>query len=224
MEAAQILAEIAASPALQALAAARNHGEIARVLSIGRKKLETKLISARGMASTYPGGPFAGEVVLMKLEGARDSMMASTDPETQVFGSLLRRQLGFLDTEEGLDFGDATMQAIFFQFAAMNILTADEADKLQSMALVPDSVSAIDVEAALREPTTSNWAGHVASSQLREGMVYVTIAYTSSVAGVEPKIEQTWGDDLTPERVQAIIAARCESLAKADAALALFAG
>lgn len=147
----EILAAIAANPELQALAAVRNDGEIARIISIGRVHVVSKVITSRGIASAYPGGPLAAEMVLLKLEGARDAMLASADPSQKVLGSLLRRQLAFLATE-GLDFGDLTLRGMIDSFAtpqAGNIISPSEAAALKSMAVVPDVIFADVISAAL---------------------------------------------------------------------------
>ena len=219
----QILAEIAANPALQALATAKDWASLANALSAGRTKVVAKIITARGIASAHPAGALAAEVVLLKLEGARDNLLASADAGMRVLGSLLRRQLAFLATE-GLDFGDATLRAMLDQFATSTpqILTPEEASALKGMALEPDSVSALDVEHAVALQPVTTWAGQVTSTELRDGMVLVAITYTSSAPGVTARSEQVFGDDLTPGRVAAIIARRVDSLQKADSALVAF--
>ena len=92
---------IAASPELQALG--KNTQSIADALSVGRKQVKPRIVSARGIAAEYPGGPVAAEVVLMKLEGAAAAASASADQSQKVLGSLINRQLRFL-AADGLDF------------------------------------------------------------------------------------------------------------------------
>lgn len=150
MTPAEIRAAIAASPALTALAAEGNTQAIADALSVGRTKVVPRMTSARGIAELYAGGPVGAEVVLMKLEGARDAMLASADQQQQVMGSLLRRQLGFL-AGEGLDFGSAALRAMLDQFVLMSILTAEEVAGLKSICVQPDPISHTDVGFALAE-------------------------------------------------------------------------
>lgn len=142
----EIRAAVAASAELQALG--RRDDLIATALSAGRTKVVPRMVSARGLASKVPGGPLAAEVILLKLEGARDAMLASQDPQTKVMGSLLRRQLGFLSAD-GLDFGDAALRGMLDQFAALEILTADEVAGLKAIAVAADPVSTNDVSHAL---------------------------------------------------------------------------
>jgi hypothetical protein len=141
----QIRDAIAASPELQALG--QNTQAIADALSAGRKAVRPRIISARGIAAEFPGGPVAAEVVLMKLEGAAAAASASADQSQKVLGSLINRQLRFL-AADGLDFGSAALRGMLDQFVGMGILTADEVDGLKSLALQDAPVSEMDVRRA----------------------------------------------------------------------------
>lgn len=148
MTADEIRAAIAASIELQAHAAAGNTQAIADALSVGRVRVASRMTSARGLAELMPGGPLAAEAVLLKLEGARDALLASQDQGDKVLGSLLRRQLAFL-AADGLDFGSAALRGMINQFAQAGILTGTEADALLSIGLVADTVTHTQVGAAL---------------------------------------------------------------------------
>ncbi|MEY5100520.1 MAG: hypothetical protein RJA36_3239 [Pseudomonadota bacterium] len=127
----------------------RNDVQIAAVLSAGRTRVvQPFMVSARGLAAAYPGGPLAAEAVLMKLEAARDAALASEDQSQKVLGSLLRRQLGFL-TADGLDFGAPALRSMLDQFAALGILTSQEAANLKGLASVPSPLPVLDVSRAL---------------------------------------------------------------------------
>lgn len=141
----QIRDAIAASPELQALGT--NTQAIADALSVGRKAVQSRIISARGIAAEFPGGPVAAEVVLMKLEGAAAAASASADSEQQVLGSLIARQLRFL-AADGLDFGSVALRGMLDQFVGMSILTQGEVDGLKSLALQDAPVSEMDVRRA----------------------------------------------------------------------------
>lgn len=152
MNSIDILKAVQASPELTAMAKAAppDLAGLAAALSAGRTKVQAPfMVSARGLAGKFSGGPLAAEVVLMKLEGARDAMLASTDQSQQVMGSLLRRQLGFL-AGEGLDFGDATLRGMLDQFGALGIITVAEAGHLKALAEVPDVVTPRDVDMAIK--------------------------------------------------------------------------
>ena len=141
----QIRDAIDASTELQALG--QDTQAIADALSVGRTKVVSRMTSARGLAELMPGGPFAAEVVLMKLEGTAATLAASTDQQEKVLASLLKRQLGFL-AGEGLDFGSAALRGMLDQFATMGILTAGEVDGLKAIAHAPDPVPEMDVRRA----------------------------------------------------------------------------
>lgn len=107
---------------------------IADLLGHSPAEIYPRNTSARGLAQMMPGGPIAAEVVLLKLEGARDAMLASGDQQQQVLGSLLRRQLRFLDGDEGLDFGSPALRGMLDQFAQLGILTNEEVAGLKAIA------------------------------------------------------------------------------------------
>lgn len=140
---------IAASPELQALAAAGSTQAIADALSVGRTRVVPRMTSARGLAELYPGGPAGAEVVLLKLEGAAAALKASPQQADKVLGSLLTRQLSFL-AGEGLDFGSAALRAMLDQFAAGGILTAEEVAGLKAIAVRPATIQHEAVTAAIR--------------------------------------------------------------------------
>lgn len=121
---------------------------IAALLSVGRTEVRPRMTSARGLAELMPGGPLAAEAVLLKLEGARDSMLASADAQQRVLGSLLRRQLGFL-AGEGLDFGSAALRGMLDQFATLGILTGAEVAALKSIGVREAKLSTSQVSDAL---------------------------------------------------------------------------
>lgn len=141
----EIRAVIAASPELQALG--HDTQAIADALSVGRKQVQPRIVSARGIAAEFPGGPVAAEVVLMKLEGAAAAASASTDQSQKVLGSLISRQLRFL-AADGLDFGSPALRGMLDQFVSMSILTQAEVDGLKSLADVPETISEMDVRRA----------------------------------------------------------------------------
>lgn len=145
----EIRAAIAASPELQTLAGAGNTQAIANALSANRKRVVSRIISARGIAAEYPGGPTAAEVVLMKLEGAAAAASASADQSQKVLGSLISRQLRFL-AADGLDFGSVALRGMLDQFVAMGILSQAEVDGLKGMAMVDDPITHTQVGHALR--------------------------------------------------------------------------
>lgn len=130
------------------IAAGRRDDLVAALLSAGRTKLAPRMVSARGLAALMPGGPLAAEAVLLKLEGARDAMLASADGDRRLMGSLLRRQLAFLGGE-GLDFGSPALQGMLDQFAGLGILTSAEVAALKAIGWSPAPVTVSQVSDAL---------------------------------------------------------------------------
>lgn len=135
---------------ITSLVAAGATQAIADVLGSGPVQIVPRNTSARGLAQMMPGGPIAAEVVLLKLEGARDAMLASADQQQQVLGSLLRRQLRFLDGDDGLDFGSAALRGMLDQFAQLGILTTEEVAGLKAIAERASPITHAQVGAALQ--------------------------------------------------------------------------
>ena len=121
---------------------------IADILSLGRTEVRSRIISARGIAELMPGGPLTAEALLLKLEGARDAMLAGT-AQQQVFGSLLRRQLKRLD-DDGLDIGSPALRQMLDELMAAGVLTAGEVAALKDMAARPAPVTHMQVALALK--------------------------------------------------------------------------
>lgn len=121
---------------------------IAAVLSAGRTEIHSRMTSSRGLAGQYPGGPAGAEVVLMKLEGAAATLKASAAQGEKVLGSLIARQLGFLNGE-GLDFGSVALRGMLDQFVSLGILTVDEVAGLKSIAVRPAPIQLDVVSRAL---------------------------------------------------------------------------
>lgn len=146
----QILDAIAASAELQGFAAAGNTQAIADALTATAPKVVvSKMVSARGLSEKLAGGPLAAEAVLVKLETARDAMLASPDQNVRLVGSLLRRQLAFLSSD-GLDFGSPALRGMLDQFAADGIITTTEAANLKAIAEENVVITHTQVGEALR--------------------------------------------------------------------------
>lgn len=139
---ADILAAIAASPELRALAAAGDTQGIADALSVGRTKTVSHFASERGILERFPLGPLAGDALLAKLE----LFAQSAHPMARIVG----RALKFLAQPEGLDIGSAATQGLLDALAAGGVITAEERAGLAAMATVHDPVSHTEVGAALQ--------------------------------------------------------------------------
>lgn len=147
---------IAASPELQALAAARNDSEIAQLLSAGRKRQDaaTKFASL-GIAERFPAlggipGPLAAEMVLQKLEGFAVAAQQSQDATIKLLGAATARQMRHLEGG-GMAIGSPAVAAMLAVIVQAGALTQVEADALTSIASVDDPVPIGAVSDALNK-------------------------------------------------------------------------
>ena len=103
-------------------------GRVVELLNAQTESMvKSRMITARGIMSDYPGGAALAAGVLDKLDGAAASIPA------------LRWAMGFLKTPDGLDIGHAATQGMITQLATAAVITTDEADKLKALALQPAS-------------------------------------------------------------------------------------
>lgn len=211
MTSAEILAAIAADTQLQALADAGDHAAIAAALSVGLTRVASRLISERGVMSQYAGGPLAADALLGKLEAFAASGLPGAGP--------VRRALKLLATEAGLDIGDATMRAQIEALAAGGVITAEEAQHLLALALVPDPVAAEDVAAAL--PVTT-WTAELLSVGTDGANVVPRVRYIRAADSQEIE-ESVPGNDLDADALRAWVARRLRLLDARDRALATYA-
>lgn len=89
-------------------------------------KVKTRLITARGILSDYPGGPVEAATVLDKLETAAPNISA------------LKWAWKFI-TGEGIDIGHAATQGMLDTLAGAAVITSTEAANLKALALQPAS-------------------------------------------------------------------------------------
>lgn len=125
------------------------------LISLVPKKRVPVMVSARGLSAKLVGGPLAAEMILLALEAAKDQLLQSQDQSQLLFGSLLRRQLKFLDSD-GLDFGAPASLSMLDQFNAMGVLTSQQVTALKEISLVPGDLSYQSMLEALNfvpEPT-----------------------------------------------------------------------
>src|SRR6185312_5413261 len=132
-----LFAELQNDPAglgYTALISAKDDEGVADLLNARTFSVPTaRMITARGILSYYPGGPSAAAVVLDKLDAASASIPA------------LKWAWKFISAE-GLDIGHAATQGMLDFLATAsggNVLTAQEAENLKSLALAKKSRSEI---------------------------------------------------------------------------------
>jgi hypothetical protein len=139
----EILAAIAADPALQALVAAGDTQGIADALSLGRTKVVSHFASERGILERFPLGPLAGDALLAKLE----DFSVTAHPMARI----VKRALKFLAQPEGLDIGSPATQGLLDALAAGGVISTEERAGLTAMATRADPVVHTDVGAAIKE-------------------------------------------------------------------------
>lgn len=84
--------------------------------------VKTRMITARGILSDYPGGPTAAATVLDKLDTAAPNIPALKWAWTFIKG-------------EGLDIGHSATQGMLDSLATASVITTTEADNLKSLAV-----------------------------------------------------------------------------------------
>ncbi len=88
--------------------------------------VKSRMITARGILSDYPGGPTVAAAVLDKLDTAAPGIPA------------LKWAWSFIKGE-GLDIGDPATQGMLDTLATATVITTTEADNLKALALQPAS-------------------------------------------------------------------------------------
>jgi hypothetical protein len=207
----QIKDAIDASPELTALAAQGATQAIADILSVNLKRFRKTEIGIGTILAAFKGlgGQFMDTLVMIG--------QSNRDIYWLIEGTIKRGVLDTGDVETRLGLQGLIAQPALAPFVpGMNALLGLGEESYK--------ITAPEVESAIAPPPPSVWTGSVLESGLKNGMVYARIEYRSNIPGSMPRIEEPFGDDLTPARVEQIIEARCKSLQKADAALALFGG
>lgn len=123
------------------LIASRDSQQIADALNVGRTRVVSRLITERDVLAGYADGPVIADAVLAKIEAFAQS--------SHQLASVVRRASGWLTPGKGIDIGNQSTRLLLDQMAAGGVLTADEAEKLKSMAVEPDPVSEFDVRCAI---------------------------------------------------------------------------
>ena len=119
---------------------------ITAALSAGRITLTLTMITERRILSVL--GVVAGAVFLDAL----DAFAAATLPPEHplaAYHSGIRRAVGWLNTDDGIDIGDPTSQAMLDALAAAGVVTAESAAIVKSLARVPAPLSELDVRRAV---------------------------------------------------------------------------
>ncbi len=140
------------------LLASQDTHAIAVALTSGRTRIDAQeKLSSLGLASRFPSlmglpGPLASEMVLQKIEGLADVLVATVGdtPEAlgaRLFGAQIKRQMVHL-AGAGMAFGDPAMGLMFEQMRLLGALSQEEVDALHSVSRFDAPVSEFDVRQA----------------------------------------------------------------------------
>ena len=153
MDSADLLALIDARAAedaeFAALVAARNDTAVAAALSVGRTRLQSRLITERGVISAL--GPIEGESLLQGLEGFAAATLPPEHPLAAHHAGI-KRVIGWLrPPSEGVDIGDPLTQQLLGTMVALGVagVTAPRVAALLALAAQPDPISGDAVSDAL---------------------------------------------------------------------------
>jgi len=125
---------------LDELRAERNLTGLADALNADPEmKVQQRFVTERGVMSCCPDG----NAILDALDAAAPQ------------NSAVRRAVGFLRQEAGLDVGDPYTQRMIDELSRLGVLSADQAAQLKALALKPVYVDRLEVEAALYNRDTT---------------------------------------------------------------------
>lgn len=132
--------------ALAPLVAARNDVAIAALLSVGRVRVESRMLSERGVLSAL--GSEAGDAMLTALEGIT-SPDALPMPLRSNYGAI-RRAVSWLKGD-GVDVGDPLTRGMLDALAATGVIQVASAAAIKRLAERPDPLPFGSVSDALNK-------------------------------------------------------------------------
>lgn len=119
---------------------------VASALSAGRTKLVLTMATERRILSAL--GVIDGAVFLDALDAFAAQTLPADHPLAP-YHSGIKRAVGWLKTDEGIDIGDASSQLMLDALAAAGVVSADSAAVVKAIARVPDPLSELDVRRAV---------------------------------------------------------------------------
>lgn len=144
----EILTAIETSPEYVDLAANGETQKLADLLNANNTKVQSTYLTSQEVIEKYPTGPLEAETLLLKLENSRDILLASANEQHKLLGSLLRRQLTYLNSA-GADFGGAALRLVFDLLTSRGVLTSTETAVLKAFAR-PDLFTHTEVGEAIK--------------------------------------------------------------------------
>lgn len=124
----------------------RNDVQIAAALSVGRVKLLERFISERGVIALL--GTRDGDAFLRALEDFGTAMLPAEHP-LKADQAGIRRVIGWLRTEAGVDLGVPASQMLLGALGATGVVNAAHAAQVAALAQVADPISYNAVSTAL---------------------------------------------------------------------------
>lgn len=123
-----------------------DHGAIANVLSVGRKKVLEKFVTERTVWSVL--GAVQGQEFLNKFEDLSNEVLADGHPLIP-YQPVFRKCVGWL-AKDGIDFGNSEIRnMVRTTFVAVGLLTPEQAQALLAVAEVDDVITSQEVTKAL---------------------------------------------------------------------------
>ena len=204
MTPAQIRTIVAASPEMTSLANARDWPALAASFNAlalrepSAERIDTTRLMAR-MSNSDAG------TVLATIRGAAAQNPLVEEALIQMRGAI------------GIDLSHSNARAMIDA-----LFSEPLRGRLKALGEKPVVLTDLECESAVGLVAVTKWTGESSAPTVRNGMVYVTLTFTSSVQGVSQRVEEIWGDNLTPGSVAESIVRKVEGLQTADAAAALF--
>jgi hypothetical protein len=119
----------------------------AAALSAGRTKIVSHMITERGVIAAL--GVVDGEAFLEGLEAFSAATLPDGHPLKAAHPGI-KRMLGWLKTDGGLDVGDIQAHTLLDTLAAVGVVQADDVASIKALTIKPDPVNAYEVVEAMR--------------------------------------------------------------------------
>lgn len=122
---------------------------IAAIISTGRTRLRSRMITDRGVISAL--GTQAGDAFLSAIEAFALADLPAVHP-LKADQAGIKRVLAWLKSDGGIELGDPQTQFLLGVFAQLGIVDANSAAVIRALGQEADPVSASEVSRALRGP------------------------------------------------------------------------
>lgn len=120
-----------------------DHGAIANALSAGRTKVISREVGDGAIALAL--GTPAGPIFMLKLDNIANTPVTEATPPELVAQIAVARQAWRSINRVGFDVGDPGVRAGIDAMVGV-LLTAEQAEAIKALAVVPDPVAPVDVQ------------------------------------------------------------------------------